>query len=63
MRFINILSAISIHVTHPPMISVVISIAMLVFGSILSIWVARRRDSTAFAIVYLWLVKIGEAKF
>jgi len=61
--FINILSAISIHVTHPPMISVVISIAMLVFGSILSIWVARRRDSTAFAIVYLWLVKIGEAKF
>ena len=37
--------------------------AILVLGSIFSIWVARRRSSIAFAKVYLWLVKIGEAKF
>ena len=44
------------------MISIIISIIILVLGSILSIWVARQRDSKAFAILYLWLVKLGEAK-
>ena len=47
---------------HPPLISVIICVAILVLG-IFSIWVARRRSSIAFAKVYLWLVKIGEAKF
>ena len=61
--FVNILSNVYMVAPHPPFISVVICIAILVLGSIFSIWVARRRSSTAFAKVYLWLVKIGEAKF
>ncbi|MEJ7262447.1 NADH-quinone oxidoreductase subunit L, partial [Staphylococcus epidermidis] len=35
---------------------------IIVFGSMLSIWVARRRESKAFAKLYLWLIKVGEAK-
>jgi len=42
--------------------SVIIVSFILVFGSVLSIWVARQRDSKAFAVLYLWLVKLGEAK-
>ncbi|WP_441374241.1 hypothetical protein, partial [Acinetobacter baumannii] len=58
----NTLSHVYMNVAHPPLISVIISILILVFGSILSIWVARQRDSKAFAVLYLWLVKLGEAK-
>lgn len=60
--FYNTLSHVYMNVAHPPLISVIISILILVFGSILSIWVARQRDSKAFAVLYLWLVKLGEAK-
>ena len=61
--FVNILNSVYMVTPHPPLISVIICVAILVLGSIFSIWVARRRSSIAFAKVYLWLVKIGEAKF
>lgn len=61
--FVNILHQVYMAPAHPPLISIIISIAILVLGSIFSIWVARHRTSTAFAKVYLWLIKIGEAKF
>ena len=61
--FVNILHHVYMAPAHPPLISIIISIAILVLGSIFSIWVARHRTSTAFAKVYLWLIKIGEAKF
>ncbi|RIL72966.1 NADH dehydrogenase subunit 5 [Staphylococcus devriesei] len=61
--FVSLLHNVYMITSHPPLVSVMICIAILVLGSIFSIWVARRRDSTAFAKVYLWLVKIGEAKF
>lgn len=60
--FYQTLSQVTMNVAHPPLISIIISIVILVFGSILSIWVARQRESKAFAVLYLWLVKIGEAK-
>ncbi|OHO72499.1 NADH dehydrogenase [Staphylococcus sp. HMSC036D05] len=60
--FYNTLNTVYMHIAHPPVISIIISIIILVLGSILSIWVARQRDSKAFAILYLWLVKLGEAK-
>lgn len=61
--FVNILHHVYMAPAHPPLISIIISIAILVLGSIFSIWVALHRTSTAFAKVYLWLIKIGEAKF
>lgn len=61
--FLDILNSVSIQPSHPPLIGVIISVALLVFGSILSVWVARYRSSNAFAVIYLWLIKIGEAKF
>ena len=60
--FYNTLSHVYMNVAHPPLMSVIIGILILVFGSVLSIWVARQRDSKAFAVLYLWLVKLGEAK-
>ncbi|MCT1927465.1 NADH dehydrogenase subunit 5 [Staphylococcus pasteuri] len=60
--FKYLLSTVDISVTHPPIISSIISIAILVFGSVFSIWVSRHRNSHAFAVLYLWLVKLGEAK-
>lgn len=56
--FVNILNSVYMVTPHPPLISVIICVAILVLGSIFSIWVARRRSSTAFAKVYLWLVKL-----
>ena len=55
--FVNILNSVYM-VTPHPLISVIICVAILVLGSIFSIWVARRRSSIAFAKVYLWLVKL-----
>ncbi|PNZ10961.1 NADH dehydrogenase subunit 5 [Staphylococcus simiae] len=60
--FNSVLQTITVHRAHAPLIAVVISISILVCGSLLSIWVAHRRYSTAFAILYLWLVNLGEAR-
>lgn len=56
--FVNILNSVYMVTPHLPLISVIICVAILVLGSIFSIWVARRRSSIAFAKVYLWLVKL-----
>lgn len=62
-HFFNyLLNTVHISVTHPPLLSSILSIGIIVFGSILSIWVARHRNSHTFAVLYLWLVKLGEAK-
>lgn len=61
--FVGILDNVYMVPSHPPLFSAILCIAILVLGSVFSIWVARRRTSTAFAKVYLWLIKIGEAKF
>ena len=60
--FFTTLSNVDIHIVSPPLISIILSIAIIVFGSMLSIWVSRRRESKAFAKLYLWLIKVGEAK-
>ncbi|MCD0818841.1 NADH-quinone oxidoreductase subunit L, partial [Staphylococcus aureus] len=39
-----------------------ISVVILIFGSLLSIWVARHRYSKGFAVLYVWLVNLGEAR-
>ncbi len=50
------------HSVQPPMSVVIIVVCLLLFGSALGTWVARNRSSAAFAVLYLWLVRLGEAK-
>ncbi|MCY8198010.1 NADH-quinone oxidoreductase subunit L, partial [Bacillus spizizenii] len=47
---------------QPPMSAVIIVVCLLLFGSALGTWVARHRSSVLFAVLYLWLVRLGEAK-
>ncbi|MEC3652580.1 NADH dehydrogenase subunit 5 [Bacillus subtilis] len=47
---------------QPPMSAVMIVVCLLLFGSALGTWVARYRSSVFFAVLYLWLVRLGEAK-
>ncbi|MCY9162526.1 NADH dehydrogenase subunit 5 [Bacillus atrophaeus] len=47
---------------QPPMSAVIIVVCLLLFGSALGTWVARHRSSVFFTVLYLWLVRLGEAK-
>ncbi|MFK3811404.1 NADH dehydrogenase subunit 5 [Bacillus halotolerans] len=47
---------------QPPMAAVIIVVCLLLFGGVLSTWVARHRSSVFSAVLYLWLVRLGEAK-
>lgn len=47
---------------QPPISVVIIVVCFLLFGSALGTWVARKRSSISFALLYLWLVRLGEAK-
>ncbi|KFF57561.1 NADH dehydrogenase [Bacillus subtilis] len=47
---------------QPPMPAVIIVVCLFLFGSALGSWVARHRSSVFFTILYLWLVRLGEAK-
>ncbi|WP_102272282.1 NADH dehydrogenase subunit 5 [Cytobacillus massiliigabonensis] len=47
---------------QPPMPAVIIVVCLLLFGSAIGTWAARNRSSSAFAVLYLWLVRLGEAK-
>ena len=45
--FYDVLQNITTHATTPPTIGVIISVVILIFGSLLSIWVSRHRYSKA----------------
>nr|WP_276608236.1 NADH dehydrogenase subunit 5 [Aquibacillus halophilus] len=47
---------------QPPMSVVIIVVCLLLFGSAIGMWIARHRSSVSFSILYLWLVRLGEAK-
>ncbi|WP_420976707.1 NADH dehydrogenase subunit 5 [Bacillus vallismortis] len=47
---------------QPPMSAVIIVVSLLLFGSVMGTWIARHRSSVFSAVVYLWLVRLGEAK-
>nr|WP_239584423.1 NADH dehydrogenase subunit 5 [Aquibacillus albus] len=47
---------------QPPMSVVIIVVCLLVFGNTVGTWIARNRSSVSFAVLYLWLVRLGEAK-
>ena len=51
--FYNTLSHVYMNVAHPPLMSVIIGILILVFGSVLSIWVARQRFKSVCCFVFV----------
>ncbi|MCY9377839.1 NADH dehydrogenase subunit 5 [Bacillus inaquosorum] len=60
--FYKWLHTIDFQSVQPPMSAVIIVVCLLLFGSALGTWVARHRSSVLFAVIYLWLVRLGEAK-
>ncbi|WP_419394125.1 NADH dehydrogenase subunit 5 [Cytobacillus praedii] len=47
---------------QPPMSAVIIVVCLLLFGSAIGTYATRNRSSVSFAVLYLWLVRLGEAK-
>ncbi|MCM3163551.1 NADH dehydrogenase subunit 5 [Metabacillus litoralis] len=47
---------------QPPMSVVILVVCLLLLGSAIGMWAARNRSSVSFAVLYLWLVQLGEAK-
>ncbi len=60
--FSDALHTIAFHSAQPPMFATVIVALILLFGSLMSTWVARHRSSVAFSIIYMWIVRLGDAK-
>ncbi|MEC1790182.1 NADH dehydrogenase subunit 5 [Bacillus vallismortis] len=60
--FYEWLHTIAFQSVQPPMSAVIIVVSLLLFGSVLGTWIARHRSSVFSAVVYLWLVRLGEAK-
>ncbi len=47
---------------QPSMSVVIIVLCLLLLGSVIGMWVTRHRSTVSFAVLYLWLVRLGEAK-
>lgn len=47
---------------QPPMPVVITVVSLLIIGSAIGTLAARNRSSVSFAVLYLWLVRLGEAK-
>lgn len=56
------LQNIAISNSHPSLFIIILVAVILVLGSIISTWVAKHQSSKVFAIIYLWLVRLGDAK-
>jgi NAD(P)H-quinone oxidoreductase subunit 5 len=46
--------------TQPSVLAVILLLFILLAGSAIGLWLARKRSSKAFTILYLWLVALGE---
>jgi len=47
---------------QPPILVVIIVICFLLLGSAIGTWFVRKRSSVFFTVLYLWLVRLGEAR-
>ncbi len=47
---------------QPSMSAVIIVLCLLLLGSVIGMWVTCHRSTVPFAVLYLWLVRLGEAK-
>lgn len=45
---------------QPPVPAAIILLVILLAGSAAVVWLARNRSTTAYAVIYLWLVRLGE---
>lgn len=59
--FYELLQTTAFQSVQPPMAVVIIVACLLLFGSAIGAWIARNQSSVFFAVLYLWLVKLGEA--
>ncbi|MBB6446259.1 NADH dehydrogenase subunit 5 [Bacillus benzoevorans] len=46
--------------TQPPASAAILFLLILLAGSAAGVWLARNRSSAAYAVIYLWLVRLGE---
>jgi NAD(P)H-quinone oxidoreductase subunit 5 len=60
--FADALYTMTLHSVQPPTIIVVLVALILLLGSLISTWVARNRSTVAFSILYMWIVRLGDAK-
>ena len=47
---------------QPPTPAAILFLFILLAGSVIGAWLARNRSSSFFAVIYLWLVRLGEPK-
>ncbi|MBU8919033.1 NADH dehydrogenase subunit 5 [Bacillus sp. FJAT-29953] len=64
-KFIHTLLDSLLHETvltgmQPPTPTVILALFILLGGSAFGLWLANNRSSTAFTVIYLWLVHLGE---
>ncbi|WP_407937479.1 NADH dehydrogenase subunit 5 [Neobacillus vireti] len=45
---------------QPPALVVILLLMILLAGSAAAVWLSRHRSSAAYAVIYLWLVRLGE---
>ena len=45
---------------QPPTPTAIIFLVILLAGSVIGAWLVRHRSSTFYAVIYLWLVRLGE---
>ena len=45
---------------QPPAPAAILLLFILLAGSAVGVWLARHRSSTSYAVIYLWLVRLGE---
>ncbi|MBO0962421.1 NADH dehydrogenase subunit 5 [Neobacillus sp. MM2021_6] len=45
---------------QPPEPAAILLLIILLAGSAAGVWLARHRSSTAYSVIYLWLVRLGE---
>lgn len=60
--FYKWMQTIDYHSIQPPMPAVIAVVCLLLIGSATGIWVTRNRSTVSSAVLYLWLVRLGEAK-
>ncbi|WP_210144114.1 NADH dehydrogenase subunit 5 [Staphylococcus sp. GDY8P94P] len=60
--FSDALHTLTIHSVQPPTFIVIAVAIILLLGSLISTWVARHRSSVVFSILYMWIVRLGDAK-
>src|SRR5699024_1379373 len=60
--FADALYTMTLHSAQPPTIIVILVALILLLGSLISTWVAHNRSTVAFSILYMWIVRLGDAK-